>query len=596
MRTYPSLYGGARRSAGQVLWVDAVLLAVAFLPGVVQAQQDFAEVEAAVAEVFDEGRILAYQEAATLYLGMLHQAASITSEDERTMLTHHLAYMLLVIPKDDIAHKAAEAIRIGAGNPQDSQVLVSWWHRQDPLPATVHNERLEEHLYRIYHAKRHFAAERDSVGLDDRGRIYIRLGDPFRQTSVKLRTAGLRMQPYEGTLPRNEIWVYRGIHDDAHYLFVQRSRRQAFRLSSTEDLIPPNLRANRRKSTLLLTWLEEILAQLALEHPHYGASYDAVTNYLTLATSDARPPFYFAKFLIEDQRLRDDHHDLSRQSTVPASATQVYGIAQHLQPSVRWARFLRPDGMTRLEVYWSLEASQLRPRRRLVNRLRRDGHAPSDDYLMVVTGTHRRADFAPTTLSHRYYRLPAAMTGTLPVHTWESELNGDIQNLAMQWQQYWAEQAGDGRYEPTATLGIGVISLDSIKALHSEGLRLEMSDIRPITVPNAARPNLITPYAGTEITPDLSLGLYFELYHLAYGDDEQTRYEVSYTIRSMDDRRPQTVSAATTFEGSSRVAQEQLMIDLTTWHEPGPVTITVRATDLVQGVARERSVDFVYRP
>ena len=571
-------------------------MVLAFLPSVAQAQQNLMEAEAAIAEVFYEGRILAYQEAATLYLDMLHHAASVSSEDERAMLTHHLAYMLLVMPEGDATRKAAEAIRRGVGNPQDSQDLISWWHRQDPLPATLHNERLEEHLYRVYFAKRHYAARRDSIGLDDRGRIYIRLGDPFRQTSVKLRTAGLRMQPFEGTLPRNEIWVYRGIHDDAHYLFVQQSRRRAFRISSTEELIPPNLRANRRKSTLLLTWLEEILAQLALEHPHYGASYDAVTNYLTLATSDARPPYYFAKFLIEDQRLRDDHHELSRQSTVPTSATQAYGIARHLQPYVRWARFLGPNGVTQLEVYWSLEASQLRPRRRLVNRLRRDGHTPSGDYLMVVTGTLRRADFAPTTLSHRYYRLPAALTGSLPVYTWESELSGAVQNLAMQWQQYWAEQADDGRYEPTATLGIGVITLDSIQALQNDGLRLEMSDIRPITVPNAARPGLITPYPGTEITSDLSLGLYFELYHLAYGDDEQTRYEVAYTISSADDRQPRTVTAATTFEGSARVAREQLMVDLSAWNEAGPVTITVRATDLVQGVAKERSVDFVYRP
>ena len=565
-----------------------------FLPSLAYAQTRLAEKEATIAEIFNEGEILAYQDAATLYLDMLHQAAMSPAEDERDGLTHHLGYMLLIMPRNDGARKSLEALYEGSGHPGDSQTLVSWWHRQDPLPATLHNERLEEHLYRVYYAKRNFAEQNDSLGLDDRGRIYIRLGDPFRQTSIKLRSAGLRMQPYEGTLPRNEIWVYRGVHDDAHYLFVQQSRRRPYKLGSTDDLVPPNLRANRRKTTLLLTWLEDILGQLTLEHPHYGVGYDAVTNYLTLPTSNPRPPFYFAKYLIEDLRLRDDHHQRNRANNVPASTTQVYGIAHWLEPSIRWARFLRPDGTTELEVYWSLDADQLTPRRRLVNRLGREGHAPSDDYLMVVTGTHRTADFAPATLNHRFYRLPAVMTGSLPTHTWKSTLNGDMQNLAMQWQQYWAEETDDGRFEPTATLGIGVITLDSVQALRSDGFELEMSDIRPVVAPDVGRPNRITPFPGRTINSELPLGLYFELYHLTYDDDERTRYEVAYTIRSGAGINQQPITAVTTYEGSSRVAREQLMIDLGAWDSSGPIIITVRATDLVVGESQERSLDFVY--
>lgn len=572
----------------------AAILLFVFLPGLAYAQTSLAEKEATIAEIFNEGEILAYQDAATLFLDMLHQAAMSPAEDERDGLTHHLGYMLLIMPKNDGARKALKSVYEGSGRPEDSQTLVSWWHRQDPLPATLHNERLEEHLYRVYYAKRNFAARNDSLGLDDRGRIYIRLGDPFRQTSIKLRTAGLRMQPYEGTLPRNEIWVYRGLHDDAHYLFVQQSRRRPFRLGSTDDLVPPNLRANRRKTTLLLTWLEDILGQLTLEHPHYGVGYDEVTNYLTLPTSNARPPYYFAKLLIEDLRLRDDHHQRNRESNVPAWATQVYGIAHWLEPSIRWARFLRPDSTTELEVYWSLNADQLSPRRRLVNRLRRDGHSPSEDYLMVVTGTHRQEDFAPATLNHRFYRFPAVMTGSLPVHTWQSTLNGDMQNLAIQWQQYWTTENEDGRMEPTATLGIGVVTMDSIQALRSDGFELEMSDIRPVTTSTAGRPGRITPYPGRKIDAEISLGLYFELYHLMYDDQNRTRYEVAYTIRSSDRANAQPITAATTYEGTGRVVQEQLMIDLGAWDLSGPVTISVRATDLVLGASQERSVDFVY--
>ena len=343
-----------------------------------------------------------------------------------------------------------------------------------------------------------------------------------------------------------------------------------------------------------MTWLEDILGQLALEHPHYGTGYDAVTNYLTLATSDARPPFYFAKYLIEDLRLRDDYHQESRDKTVPPSATQVYGIAQQLQPMVRWARFLGPDGITRLEVYWTMDEEQLRPRRRLVNRLRREGHNPSEDYLMVVTAAIRNMDYSPNTLRQRFYRLPASMTGAMPVHTWETDLDGDMQHLAMQWQQYWAERTDDGRYEPRATLGIGVMTMDSVMALRSDGRELEMSDIRPVVAPEFGNVRRLVPYAGREITSTTSLGMYFELYNLAYDNDEKTRYEVAYTIRNEGGDTP--ITASTTYEGSSRVAQEEIVIDLSAWGASGPITITVQATDLVLGVSKSRSVEFEYRP
>ena len=102
-------------------------------------------------------------------------------------------------------------------------------------------------------------------------------------------------------------------------------------------MIPPNLRASRRKTTLLLTWLEEILGQLALEYPHYGTAYDAVTTYMTLPTSDVRLPYFFAKYLMDDIRLRDDHHQVSRARTVQASATHTYRNARQLPPIEDWS-------------------------------------------------------------------------------------------------------------------------------------------------------------------------------------------------------------------------------------------------------------------
>ena len=541
------------------------------------AQLTITQMEAAIARVFNEGDILAYEKAADLYLTMLRQAADLSSIDDQEVLTHQLGYLSLIMPADDMVRASLEALPKGNGSPQDVLDLVAWWHRQDPLPATLNNERLEEHLFRVYYARQHYADAKDSLGIDDRGRIFIRLGHPWRLSSIKLRSAGLRMQPYEGTLPRNEIWVYRRIHDDAHYLFIQLSRKRPYKLGSTEDLIPPNLRASRRKTTLLLTWLEEVLGQLALEHPHYGTAYDAVTTYMTLPTSDVRPPYFFAKYLMNDIRLRDDHHQVNRARTVPASATQTYGNARQLTPSIRSARFLEPSGITRLEIYWTLDTRQLAPRRRLVNQLRKDGHTPAKEYLLILSATTRGADFAPSSVSNRYYRLPATITGMLPIQMWENQMDMNPLNLAMQWQQYWTRTDSTGRYEPTATLGIGVATIDSIEALRSDGVALEMSDIRPIVLLGESSMDSAVPYAGEEITPATRLGFYFELYHLAYDDDGQTRYEVEYRIAGTEGMQP--ISTITSYTGSTRTAREQIMLDVSAWKQPGPITITLSAID-----------------
>jgi GWxTD domain-containing protein len=58
-----------------------------------------------------------------------------------------------------------------------ARFLEGFWRRYDPTPGTARNELLEEFLERVDYAKGHFS----SFGgghLSDRGRIYIRFGEP----------------------------------------------------------------------------------------------------------------------------------------------------------------------------------------------------------------------------------------------------------------------------------------------------------------------------------------------------------------------------------------------------------------------------------
>lgn len=53
---------------------------------------------------------------------------------------------------------------------------MRFWKNQDPTPTTDRNERLEEHLRRVAYADQTFSSHRERW--DDRGRIYVRFGEP----------------------------------------------------------------------------------------------------------------------------------------------------------------------------------------------------------------------------------------------------------------------------------------------------------------------------------------------------------------------------------------------------------------------------------
>jgi GWxTD domain-containing protein len=62
--------------------------------------------------------------------------------------------------------------------------LRRFWVQRDPTPASALNERLLEHMRRVWYARRYFADGGDPY--DNRGRIYVRYGPPdHRSTSTK---------------------------------------------------------------------------------------------------------------------------------------------------------------------------------------------------------------------------------------------------------------------------------------------------------------------------------------------------------------------------------------------------------------------------
>ena len=562
-------------------------LAASMVLSVVFIANAAAQPSSELKRIFDDKDASRYADATEMYISLLKQASEQQLSEE---LVWHLHLLDLIVPPTGPVRTALSALQGDTGRLADVATLVQWWHQQDPIPATFVNERVVEHLSRAYHALNNFALKHSPLRVDDRGEIFIRLGIPGQRTEVKLRNAGFHLRPVRHTLARNEFWVYRHINENAHYFFVKKSNRLGYKIAAVVDLLPTQVRTRQEEASILLIWLEDIYRQLSADHEHYGPLYDTVSNYASIASSEGASPYSFTKQLLQDGNVLHNFHQESRSREVPISATQVLGSAISLHPCLRWARFLEPEGTTRLNVSWTLNSKSLQPDRQKIRSLQRKGAEPSENFLLTAYLITRKPNYTPASLRLLQYYLPNVVNSALPVHTWVTRgIQGSI-NLALQWNHSWAQPDASGQPQPSAMLGIGVQTLDSIPALNSSGQVLEMSDILLTALNNEGLPDEKMPVVATHWAPETPLGIYFEAYFLRFNEDDRTSYTVSYEVQNMGDSREAAIGTSTTHESESSNVREHIVLDVSDLQASHQVSITVRVMDNTSGDTVKRSV------
>lgn len=544
--------------------------------------------EAEIAQIFIEEDVERYEEASQIYLQWIGATTDPDVKDHDA-LKRHLQWIALITSDKDVK-QSAQLLVGDIGISEDAQRIISWWHRQDPLPATLINERIEEHLYRVYYAQENYAYRKDSLGVDDRGRIFVKYGQPWRQEVITLKDIQLRVLPFEFRLPRNEIWVYRGIHDDAHFLFVQRSRRRPYKIETSESLIPTNLRSSRRRIGILFAWMEDVYGQLAMQHDHYGSMYDAVSGYTSLPTAVPYQPFEFSHKIIHDSQVKDDQHQRRREETLPVSQTRVYGNTIQLNPEIRFSRFLESDGSTRVEAYWTIDVRDLRPSRYMRRRSRQLDYQASSDYILSVGLTTRGNEFEPQNIQIRRYHLPEGSNSTPRIYSSIIPNFSTSTPISLQWSLHWTVPDSIPPL-PDVTWAIGTMNLDTLDALKGDGLSLELSDLKPLVMESPNSFIRSTPFVNRQISSDTPLALYFEAYFLRFNDVDQTNYTIEYSLSSQDTDR---ITTFFDYEGGSATIREFIAIDLSQWNTPGPFTLTLKVTDQIAQSSVARSIDLEY--
>ncbi len=573
--------------------------------------------------VFSTQRGIEYQQAARAYLALLDQAGRRPLAGwEQSILAQHLRLVAVLLPPAARQRTGLQATidpsTLSSLPAQCGRELVAWWRGQDPLPATPTNERLEEHLERVVHAQSQFETD---GRIDERGDIYVRLGAPSRQTSIQFNSIRFNESALSfdsrfsmSDFKSGQFWVYDGISRATQYLFIE-DRRGVYKVGDVVSMFPQSLQRGfsssprgQEAAAVFVRAMAEAYSQLAVYHDRYHSLNQRLSNYtLDLdagttgsVTRGTRTVLNFARRTLLDVKQSDIFHRQQRDRSTPRVHSSRPAPYRTIPIAVRHARFLRSDGATRVEVYWSASYNGLAGTSDV---------APPDRYLIATSIVQRGDDGRPLTTRYRSNVVKAGRTeGIAFLSPQTYRLRAQPQQafrLDLQWNQYEAE-AETRTPRPGEVMGRYIWQSDTLRALDPNPKMLLLSDIRPMVIPSVpdggAVEEAALPYPFRFVGPETSLALYFEVYHLAFDTTDRTRYTVEYEVRRQAPggrltrlaRGDDTPSTATTaqYEGTTRTANEYIVLDLSAWDGQRDLTVTVRVTDMVTGQQAQRSIDF----
>jgi GWxTD domain-containing protein len=595
--------------------------------------------DAYLRSVFDRGKEREYRTAATLYLRLLSRAERPLSPAERAVVHRHLAQVRELLPSG--LRTAVEHLLDSdqASRKDTAPRVATWWHRQDPRPATRHNERVVEHLRRVSEAEQQFPSSRDAAGFDERGHLFVRLGEPSVRTTLDneaLETDELTafggVSYVQSVVPPHEVWAYPALSDHATYIFVEQNGD--YTLGTVRGLLPPQLRrvsaVQGSRAGLALRVLRDYYDQLATLAPNYLQMWNAIRNYELLASEETNAarmqslstmestlgggtqsvtesmPEAATQTLWAAQR-EDAYLARKRRETVPRVRSAAVDPTEALPMTVRTARFLTEAGETRTEVYWAVDPSDLSPSPANELQLLQSGLAEPDRYVLRLTSVRYGPRYASRHVARRTMTLPAA--GEPRTYVLSVPEATPTYHLALQWDQLAPRANG-----APVHVRRGTHRADSLQALSPAANRLQLSDLVPLRA-DALQPGApvrdekgfrVEPYPYDHVAPETSLALYLEAYHLAYGPGDRTRYTVEYRIVQRTERdgirgwfggtTERATAQAATYESTSRRVQEYVTIDLAPYADASEVRVDVRVTDEVTGESAERSIRFTIGP
>ncbi|WP_341481480.1 GWxTD domain-containing protein [Salinibacter ruber] len=552
-----------------------------------------------------------YARATTAYLALLRRSDEGLAEQEREIVQKHLRELALILPPRVQRETGVRFDRSDFETSIDKKsgavgTLMGWWRTQDPVPSTRQNERLFEHLRRVAYARANYSQD---GRLDDRGKVYIRLGQPHRDVSIGMPNQET-VSRVSTRLRRNEFWTYPHIDQKAYYLFVEKDP-EVFDLGGVTDLFPPDMMPGRK----YLYEMETVLRELATFHGDYGlpsadvfdrASWSRDNQQYGLGPDPIDGPVRGFVRKIEDRIESVDQQNAERRRRrVPQVYSETSNEYPNLAVASRVSRYLTREGHTRLEMYWSVPADLLRNTDDMGAGAGRynDGY----DVTFLTTLLRRGENHGRQQTKSTKHRIddPFSLRGVLPPQSVSTIIRDSLFHVNCQWDQYIVSEATGDR----TIARRHVTRYDTLTALDDDPATLEISDLKLLSVPEGRSATRIAtvgiPYPFSRVDTSQTLGIKFEIYHLQSDVDGRTRYTVDYTVHRQEtekgffatlfgreDEKETTVT--TTHQGQDGRTTEYILLDSKNLFEKesSTVTVTVKITDEVTGQVVARSVSF----
>ena len=591
----------------------------------------------------------AERRAVRTYLDLLRYLGKGADPQSAPVLRRHAAQLRPILSDEEFQRLLVDGNRSDRADEwtfaaDAGKWILAWWQWQDPLPATSRNERVREHLQRVAVAHDNFAAPDQVDRLDDRGETYVRFGAPARRTEVPFTDLNFLQEVFRpgvpldrSSFPDNEIWTYSHIDEAGQYLFV--ARKGTYTLGTAADLLPELLRgpfaSSGRSQNIAYSSqaaIRHIYEHLSMKYNDRGNVYDDVMQWFSFQDSQrslsnmrdnlgrgtatrtvgygtgARRvyrtpsmgwPSSAARSSMSGIRQQEQAFAEVRRQRMPTVFTGVDTSVARLPMRIRTSRFLKKNGQTNTILDWGGHA------------LRDTLEAMGLFQLDLTTVQYRRGGSQDTTIKqhHTIADLPTRQDVGAVWSTRLPTTSAARAQVALQWDLYAGADSGSASVH-----GRHVRRITTLQALSPDPSRLEMSDLRPMVLrkPPAEVAGRLSeagrPYPFRAVSASASLLLGFEVYHLAFGADDQARYTVEYEVvrrkertgffsflRGDDETRTATAS---TYTGTGRRADEYILLEWGTDppESPQPATVTVRVTDETTGQSVERSIEFRLLP
>lgn len=557
----------------------------------VDTLKDISLADAYIRSVFEAGRFTEYERATTIYVDLLIESREAQANDIQRC---HLEQLRIITPDS-----------LMDGDPSMNEWAdraAQWLRAHDPFPTTVANERAVEHLRRVAAAEKEYKDDNQPTGIDVRGETLVRLGAPSRITSIQFNSSRvltiIRQNPNlsRGDFPENQYWVYPELSDYAEYIFLRNG--STWGIGKALDLIPSSFRAGlgsnqrgRQRSRELSILLQEVYAQFSTINIDYATLYQEAADAVAVQLFDQQTSN--VRRLVSRGRTYDIDRAYRREQEVPKQVAQQRSQKQ-FDVDVHPARFLTEDGETRVEINWGLAPTTIKQ------------IAPAVLRFAAVQYDQRYERDSMRTVDYSLQpRLLDNPNSTIIAPGLSAEFGDQkTMHLALQWDQY-AQEAGS-----MGLIRRSIYRLDSLQALSSDPTVLEMSDLQITLVPSSPQTASldelkVNPFRY--LGPGQGFGVYFEVYNLVFGEEDQAEYRVEYTfrqkaedggwtrLRDADDVR--TTATGGVYTSNSRRTREFVLVEpeqLSSVDGSRQLEFLVRVTDLTTSKTVQRSVRFDY--